>query len=85
MKISKRLLKKYSEFIVEEILFNRGQSLLKMQLPFFDRKKQSELSTLLLTESEYDNLIPKIIFQMKNKYLNYNYYDDLYNDQIEKG
>ena len=84
MKVSKELLKKYSEFIVEEILFNRGQSLLKKELPFLQRKKQSELSTLLLTETEYDNLIPKILFQMENKYLNYNYYDDLYIDPIEK-
>ena len=72
VKIKRDKLEKFSDFIVEEMLYNRGKNLLKTELPFFDSKNRSQLSTILLTESEYDNLISKLLFQMKNKYLNYN-------------
>ena len=64
-------------------LINSPQLLLKKDSKKLNFNLDDDISTLFLIESEYDNLIDKMIFTMNNKYLNINYYDDLYQIELD--
>ena len=62
----------FQTFLIEELLFNSDSSLflLKKDSKKLNFSLDDDISTLFLIESEYDNLIDKMIFTMNNKYLN---------------
>ena len=70
---------KFNTFLVDEMLLNKTNNIFRTQTVNKKYNFINTLNTILLTENEYDELIDKYLsFQMKNKYLNYNYYEDLY-------
>ena len=84
MNINSNLFEKFTTFIVEELILSNSKSLLKIQNLNTKFSFANNINSVLLTEIEYENLIDKILFQMKNKYFNYNYYDYLYLEDSKK-